>query len=117
MEACSPHFPTRLLLKGDALRYLARKLIKPTKVPGYLPAGPPSKPPSYHGVVERSASDPNAAMVGWYELARKEFGDLTGRDCAYKTPLGGPLLKSPIRLPTAASAPCCQECGGPLNKK
>ena len=73
-----PHFPTRLLVKGDALRYLIRKLTKPLKVPGYLPAGPPSKPPSYSEVCARIADDPNAAMLEWYKQARVEFSDLTG---------------------------------------
>ena len=30
-----PHFPTRLLVRGGALRYLVRKLTRPVKVPGH----------------------------------------------------------------------------------
>ena len=37
-----PHFPTRLLVEGDALRYMIRRLNKPVKVPGHLPVGPPT---------------------------------------------------------------------------
>ena len=54
-----PHFPTRLLVKGGALRYFVRKLIKPGEVLGYLPAGPPSPPPSYDDVLAHIANDPN----------------------------------------------------------
>ena len=50
-----PHFPARLLIKGNALRYQVRKLLKPPKVPGYLPAGPPAPPPSYDNVHRPSA--------------------------------------------------------------
>ena len=82
MEAC--HFPTGLLVKGDALTYLARKLAESTKVPGYLLAGPPSEPPSCRDA--HIASDPSAAMLEWYKQARVEFSDLTGMQCAHKSP-------------------------------
>ena len=43
-----PHFPARLLIRSNALRYQVRKLLKPPMVPGYLPAGPPAPPPFVH---------------------------------------------------------------------
>lgn len=39
-----PHFPVRLLLKGDAGRLAVRKLTKAPKVGGVLPHGPGNKP-------------------------------------------------------------------------
>ena len=47
-DGCTnPHFPVRLLLRGDGSRYAVRKLARPKKVEATLPHGPPHKPPSY----------------------------------------------------------------------
>ena len=35
-----PHFPSRLLLRGDARRHLVRQLVRPELVPATLPQGP-----------------------------------------------------------------------------
>jgi hypothetical protein len=73
-----PHFPSRLLIKGNANRYLVRKLNKPRKVVAELPAGPPSKPKSYADVCVTADTDLNLATLLWYDMARDEFNDLTG---------------------------------------
>jgi hypothetical protein len=81
-----PHFPTRLLVEGGAHWYMVRRLNKRVTVPGHLPAGPPSAPPSYNEVFARVEVDPNAAMIKWYTQARTEFSDLMGTQCTFKLP-------------------------------
>ena len=79
-----PHYPSRLVLKENALRYLLRRLERPTKVLGHILAGPPCPPPSYdqvHACIQRDASK---AFGTWYALARSEFADLTGMPCKHK---------------------------------
>ena len=43
---CTPHWQSRLLIRGDARRLAVRKLVKPTKVAASLPFGPQHPPPS-----------------------------------------------------------------------
>ena len=81
-----PHFPCRLLLRGDARRHAVRKLTRPPKVPAVLPHGPAERPPDYSSVENLSASVQGAgpAMTKWYQLARLEWSRLTGVNLHHK---------------------------------
>ena len=46
----NPHWPSRLLLRGDAKRHMVRKLITPEKIDAVLPHGPQKLPPAYDEV-------------------------------------------------------------------
>ena len=89
----SPHFPARLLIRGDARRFMVRTLVRPKRVPPTLMFGPQPKPPCYGKVfnalkdiptrLDNTVAMPSAsasisnAMVDWYTLAREEFRKLT----------------------------------------
>ena len=78
----NPHWPSRLLIRGDARRHAVRKLVKPAKVQARLPQGPQLPPPSYQEVVDK-ASEPatlDRAMRVWYATARVEWNRITGED-------------------------------------
>jgi hypothetical protein len=74
-----PHWPSRLILRGDSRRRMIQTLVRPTKIPGVLPFGPPIRPISYtchgdhknltHGL--QIALD--AKMEHWYHVARREL--------------------------------------------
>ena len=51
-----PHRPVRLILRGDSRRFAVRQLVRPAKVPGTMPMGPPSKPPCYENIIETLAN-------------------------------------------------------------
>ena len=77
----SPHFFSRLLVRGDARRFPIRKLVPAPRVSGVLPFGPAAEPPLYDEVVEL-ARDParlDDAMVGFYTLARQEWSGIAGQ--------------------------------------
>ena len=84
----SPHYPTRLLLRGDARRLVVRRLARPSKVPGVIPSGPQLPPPSYDqvGVDVVSASGIDAAFDQWYRLMRTELGSLLEGTLQYAAP-------------------------------
>ena len=90
-----PHYPSRLLVHGNARRYMVRKLVKPPIVAGELPAGPPSRPPSYIATVGAIQADLNLATTLWYDTAREELADLAGylladpQACALQVVTGG----------------------------
>ena len=67
-----PHFPVRLLLRGDGRQYAVRKLVRPKKIEPVLPHGPGPKPQSYSEVIHAEATTwgINVAMRKWYSLAR-----------------------------------------------
>ena len=70
---CNPHWPTRLIVRGDARRFAIRKLERPPKVEAILPHGPSRPHPSYDDVFS-AAHDPsntNAAATAWYTKARQ----------------------------------------------
>ena len=83
-----PHFPVRLLLKGNGRSYAVRKLVRPKKVEAALPHGPGNLPPSYSEVTGAAPTTEgiNTAMKKWYELARQEWADLTGASLEYRKP-------------------------------
>ena len=82
----SPHWPSRLILRGDAKRFAIRKLVRPPKVTGILPHGPAWIEPSYSTVLEAAVHDKriDEATVAWYTIARQEWSNLAGIDLAYK---------------------------------
>ena len=84
----NPHWVSRLLIRGDARRHAVRCLVKPAKVSGLLPFGPPNKPPSYEAIAatEPTPQGIQAATIQWYKLARQEFSDLAGIDLGFKEP-------------------------------
>ena len=82
-----PHSPSRLYIRSDARRHAVRKLTRPTKIPGRLPHGPASRPPSYKAVNDAcTAEDCQTAVYQWYTIARQEWAGLTGCEDAYKPP-------------------------------
>ena len=84
---CHPHYPVRLLLRGNARRYLVRRLVKPPLAAGELPAGPPNRPPSYiQTQLAIQKGDLHEATMGWYSAARAELTDLAGTDLSHKQP-------------------------------
>ena len=82
-----PHHPVRLLLKGNARRYLTRQLRRPGRILGDLPAGP-TPPPlqrcEVSGHIE--AGDLGAATVAWHVAARRELSTLVGESQEHRTP-------------------------------
>ena len=76
----NPHWPTRLLIKGNARRHLVRRLVKPGRIPGHLPPGPVKQ---QDGFVSCACDVPSLASIQiatstWYKLARKEWQSITG---------------------------------------
>ena len=84
----NPHWASRLLLRGDARRFAIRRLMKPPKVEGQLPAGPMPRPPCYSEVMQHVANPDtlDLAVTSWYSLARHEWSSLVGRSLEHKAP-------------------------------
>ena len=83
----SPHSPCRLLLRADGGRKKGRRLRKPLAIPGTLPHGPPSRPPSYSSVHQLCDNQQlSEAMDNWYGMARTEWESLTGVTDQLRTP-------------------------------
>jgi len=75
-----PHHPVRMLLRGDARRKLTRQIVRPTRVPGVLPAGPLPCP---QPVAEAIPSEVRAEVIDdatdtWMRLACAEWTSLLG---------------------------------------
>ena len=97
-----PHYPTRLLIRGDARRFAIRKLVRPTRVPPVLQHGPQPQPPSYQSIYDNLDQVPTRlrdggpdeqvqsfldnAMRAWYQAARAEFYTLSSEDLTFKQP-------------------------------
>ena len=76
-----PHIPSRLLLYPSARRQLVRRAVRPTRVPGALPAGPLPAPPNQAALeVEalKSQDSINQAFSSIWTQARCEFATLIG---------------------------------------
>ena len=96
----SPHFPARLLLRGDARRHQVRALIRPKRVPPTLMHGPQPKPPSYDSVLAELALVPlrldntvpdiattkriGTAMIDWLKLIRFEANTLSQENLEFR---------------------------------
>ncbi len=61
----NPHWPSRLIMRGNGRRHAVRKLVRAPKVEPILPKGPPQQPPSYQQVIDLAAdsSSLNDAMT------------------------------------------------------
>ena len=68
---CNPHWPTRLIMRGDARRFAIRKMERPPKVEAILPHGPSRPHPCYDDVfmVAQRPELADSAMISWYEKA------------------------------------------------
>ena len=75
---CTPHWQSRLLLRGDARRIAARKLVKPPKVEATLPQGPQRPPPDYRPVLQLAADKQTLASA---MLEYCEGPDSSGTSC------------------------------------
>ena len=91
-----PHYPARLLIRGDARRFATRKLVRPARVPPVLPHGPQTRPPDYESVHQNLEHVPtrlqdggpdievqsflDKAMRAWYQSARTEFSTISSED-------------------------------------
>ena len=109
----SPHFPVRLLLRGDARRFTVRTLVRPKRVPPILMHGPQPKPPSYHRISECAKSIPirldstvsnsaakdkmSAATHDFVKLARSKFDTISQDNFVFRE-------THFARRPTAAAA-------------
>ena len=84
----SPHWASRLILRGDARRHMVRELVKPPRVDGALPQGPGAQPPSYEHVELLAAcrGTLDMAMEAWYKAARAEWSSLAGQALDYRKP-------------------------------
>ena len=101
----SPHWPARLLLRGDARRPLIRTLVRPTSVPGVLPAGPLPSTAAFDSIGLQSHDSPSidAGLRDWYKLAHSEWESLTGRASYTDQPT--------FKWQHAAGTPAKQQCG------
>jgi hypothetical protein len=97
-----PHFPARLLLRGDARRFAVRNLRRPKRVSLVLMHGPQPKPPSYASVSAKASAIPcrlqnsvtdsglknklNEAATEWIKLAREELNTIALDDLSFKVP-------------------------------
>ena len=76
-----PHIPSRLLLYPAFRRQLVRRAIRPTRIPGALPAGPLPAPP-VQLVVDTEAPSSQESINHMFSTvwtqARTEFAALTG---------------------------------------
>ena len=71
----SPHYPARMYIDGDARRKMARRIRKPTKIPGILPHGPPG-PDADFPSQDLIKDDTTSAVKQWYCGARQELRTL-----------------------------------------
>jgi len=84
----SPHWPTRLLLKGDGRRHMTRQIVKPRRIPAILPHGPLPEPAPLRSEWPRSVDlgTIEAAANKWMEAAYSEWSSLTGEVCKHSVP-------------------------------
>ena len=80
-----PHWPTRLLMRGDAKRFAVRRLIRAPRVDGRLPHGSEQQAPDYGRTTELAADGKlDDATVEWYKSARGEWSHITGEDLSFR---------------------------------
>ena len=75
----NPHWPVRLLVRGDARRLLTRQLRRPPRIAANLPAGPlPCPAPQLEPppTSDLTAEALDAAFQSWYGQARAEWASL-----------------------------------------
>ncbi len=75
----APHWPARLLLRGDGRRNLTRQIVRPKHVAGALPDGPLPEPATvFTQPIEHTQPAIDTAAVAWYDAARREWESLIG---------------------------------------
>ncbi|CAK0861050.1 unnamed protein product, partial [Prorocentrum cordatum] len=76
----TPHFPTRLYLAGDARRKAVRRLVRPRRVDGELPAGPllDPAPGDWEADDIADVAQLAAAIDNWHRAARRTFSSFSG---------------------------------------
>ena len=96
-----PHWPARLLIRGNARRPMVRRLVRPCAVPGVLPHGPLPQPSLPPGLDEPAsmAEDLATATALWYDTARVEWSSLAAADAKHAAPR---FRWQPSAGPTAA---------------
>ena len=83
----SPHWPSRLLVRGDARRKMVRKLVRSRKVPAVLPFGPlPDQIPIFPDGIPDDEKAIDAAAITWHQAARKEWNSLGAEVSEFKDP-------------------------------
>ena len=100
----NPHWPCRLLLRGDARRHKVRQLVRPYAVPGLLPYGPLPEPAAderLRPTVDSGEIDVAAGV--WMQAARREWASLMGVD---------PSLDPPRFRWQVAAGPLAEEHAG-----
>ena len=76
---CKPHWPCRLLLRGNARHKAARRLLRPDKVPADLPAGPlPQGREKWEHDDDMNSQQLGAAFRAWYQRSRVVWNALLG---------------------------------------
>ena len=81
----NPHWMARLIIKGNAKRFAVRQLVRPGKVEGILPHGPPQQGPDYQPVLDKLANDElDAGAKCWVKMARQEWSNIAGKDLRFK---------------------------------
>ena len=83
-----PHWPARLLMRGDGKRFAARKLHKPERVRGIPPAGPLPDPGNCDDCRPLSVDTIciNDAVDSWLVKAHAEWSSLSGTTTAPSKP-------------------------------
>jgi hypothetical protein len=83
----NPHWPCRLLIRGDARSCRVRQLVRPLPVPGVLPHGPlpdPGQTRQLWPTVDESEIE--QAAGSWMAAARQEWASLLGTQPALQPP-------------------------------
>ena len=81
----NPHWITRLIIKGNARRFAVRQLVRPGKVEGILPHGPPQLCPDYQTILDKVDKDEyDVGATCWMKLARQEWSSLACQDLKFK---------------------------------
>ena len=81
-----PHWPTRLLLRGDARRFSTRQLVRPEHVQPHLPVGPLPQQDAVPAEGIHTQQQLDASALEWHSAARGEWASLTGNLDAFHTP-------------------------------
>ncbi len=75
----NPHWPSRLILRGDARRAMIRQLVRPKRVDPTLPFGPlPAPEQVFHEGIEATQQGLDEAATTWHKAARREWRSLLG---------------------------------------
>ena len=73
----SPHWPARLVLRGDARRFAIRQLVRPKLVEPILPFGPLPEQICQLPVIGESVEELDRSAIAWHAAARGEWRSLS----------------------------------------